>query len=101
MAFYDTETDLVTCAVDGVLYRHISSWEAGCVQGVFFTSQKNILVGKELGLNLPRDHGGTDHGLSRQVEEFDETEGERRQGSPRSQAKDPRRQMPRTSNTWT
>ncbi|MEQ2189108.1 hypothetical protein GOODEAATRI_021809 [Goodea atripinnis] len=67
MAFDDTETDLVTCAVDGVLYRHISSWEAGCVQGVFFASQKSILVSEELGLNLPRDHGGTDHGLSRQV----------------------------------
>ncbi|KAE8278017.1 hypothetical protein D5F01_LYC23952 [Larimichthys crocea] len=29
LAFYDTKTDLVTAAVDGVLYRHISVWD-GC-----------------------------------------------------------------------
>ncbi|KAJ7984189.1 hypothetical protein DPEC_G00364730 [Dallia pectoralis] len=28
LAFYDTETDLVTTAVDGVLYRHISMWDS-------------------------------------------------------------------------
>lgn len=28
LAFYDTETDLVTAAVDGVLYRHISIWDS-------------------------------------------------------------------------
>lgn len=28
VAFYDTETDLVTATVDGVLYRHISTWDS-------------------------------------------------------------------------
>lgn len=28
LAFYDTETDLVTTTVDGVLYRHISMWDS-------------------------------------------------------------------------
>jgi len=28
LAFYDTETDLVTATVDGVLYRHISTWDS-------------------------------------------------------------------------
>lgn len=28
LAFYDTETDLVTATVDGVLYRHISMWDS-------------------------------------------------------------------------
>lgn len=28
LAFYDTETDLVTALVDGVLYRHISIWDS-------------------------------------------------------------------------
>lgn len=28
VAFYDTETDLVTAVVDGVLYRHISTWDS-------------------------------------------------------------------------
>lgn len=28
LAFYDKETDLVTATVDGVLYRHISTWDS-------------------------------------------------------------------------
>lgn len=28
LAFYDTETGLVTAAVDGVLYRHVSTWDS-------------------------------------------------------------------------
>lgn len=28
LAFYDTETDLVTAAVDGVIYRYISMWDS-------------------------------------------------------------------------
>ena len=28
LAFYDTETDLVTASVDGVLYRHVSMWDS-------------------------------------------------------------------------
>lgn len=33
LAFYDTKTDLVTAAVDGVLYRHISVWDSCWARG--------------------------------------------------------------------
>ena len=38
LAFYDTETALVTAVVDGVLYRHISLWDSCCSQGPHVSS---------------------------------------------------------------
>lgn len=38
MAFFDTETGLVTAAVDGVLYRHIPIWESCWTAGDDFST---------------------------------------------------------------
>lgn len=38
VAFYDTKTNLVTCAIDGVLYRHISTCDSERFQNAEFSS---------------------------------------------------------------